>query len=303
MGANDKGQLGMPNTNIHYAVPQPIVPSGVVFAAAGGGHSLFVKTDSSLWGMGDNEYGQLGDATFNTTNRPKQIVSGGVTAIAAGRYHSLFIKSDGSLWAMGNNGYGQLGDGTFSNTNRPKQIADGVVAVACGAFHSCFLKSDGTLWAMGWNYAGQVGDGTFNNAAAPQQLTQGDVVAVTAGYGHTLFIKSNGSLWAVGSDLDGQLGDGLTTSPSVTPEQVFPPPAPVLRITSSTPMVLEFAASCQFGATFYLLGTTDITQDVNLWTPLWTNTISSHDPDNFRCSLTNATSPGSTRLFYILKSQ
>ncbi len=65
--------------------------------AAGEDHSLFLKSDGSLWAMGDNEFGQLGDGTLNSTNRPERIVASGVTAIAAGAYHSLFLKSDGSL--------------------------------------------------------------------------------------------------------------------------------------------------------------------------------------------------------------
>jgi alpha-tubulin suppressor-like RCC1 family protein len=64
-------------------------------------HSLFLKSDGSLWAMGDNYYGELGDGTFNQTNRPEQIVASNVTAIAAGQLYSLFVKSDGSLWAMG----------------------------------------------------------------------------------------------------------------------------------------------------------------------------------------------------------
>jgi hypothetical protein len=75
--------------------------------------------------MGANGYGQLGDGTYNRTNRPEQIVASGVTAIAGGGYHSLFVKSDGSLWAMGWNGGGQLGDGTYNQTNRPKRIVAG----------------------------------------------------------------------------------------------------------------------------------------------------------------------------------
>ena len=66
-----------------------------------------------------NDDGQLGDGTYNNTNRPEQIVASNVTAIAAGGYHSLFLKSDGSLWAMGDNQYGQLGDGTYE-LNSPK---------------------------------------------------------------------------------------------------------------------------------------------------------------------------------------
>jgi alpha-tubulin suppressor-like RCC1 family protein len=106
------------------------VASNVTAIAAGGDHSLFLKSDGSLWAMGGNVAGQLGDGTFNNTNRPEQIVSSNVTAIAAGGYHSLFLKSDGSLWAMGNNQYGQLGDGTYATvypygTNRPEQIVAG----------------------------------------------------------------------------------------------------------------------------------------------------------------------------------
>ena len=66
-------------------------------------HSLFVMSDGSLWAMGENGNGQLGDGTFNVNgiNRPEQIVSSNVVAAAAGYYHSLFLKSDGSLWGMG----------------------------------------------------------------------------------------------------------------------------------------------------------------------------------------------------------
>jgi alpha-tubulin suppressor-like RCC1 family protein len=72
--------------------------------------------------MGNNHYGQLGNGSYNNTNRPVQIMASGVTAIAAGYGHSLFIKSDGSLWGMGDNLNGQLGDSTYNSTNLPVQI-------------------------------------------------------------------------------------------------------------------------------------------------------------------------------------
>ena len=49
---------------------------GVTAIAAGGTHSLFLKSDGSLWAMGNNRYGELGDGTNSNTNRPKQIVAG-----------------------------------------------------------------------------------------------------------------------------------------------------------------------------------------------------------------------------------
>lgn len=48
--------------------------------AAGNNHSLFLKSDGSLWGMGENDYGQLGDGTYGTrpyvgTNGPERIMA------------------------------------------------------------------------------------------------------------------------------------------------------------------------------------------------------------------------------------
>ena len=192
--------------------------------AAGGGHSLFLKSDGSLWAMGYNYDGQLGDGTYNTTNLPEQIVASGVTAIAAGGFHSLLLKSDGSLWAMGNNYFGQLGDGTTDSgnyyTNLPEQIvASGVTAIAGGGFHSLLLKSDDSLWAMGDNEYGQLGDGTHNSTNRPEQIVASNVTAIAAGGDHSLFLKSDGSLWAMGDNYYGQLGDG-TYNQTNQPEQI-----------------------------------------------------------------------------------
>jgi alpha-tubulin suppressor-like RCC1 family protein len=203
------------------------VSSGVKAIAAGAAYSLFLKTDGSLWGMGYNGYGQLGDGTYGTypkdaTNRPEQILTSGVTAMAAGYGHSLFLKSDGSLWAMGDNEYGQLGDGTGNfNTNRPEQIlAGGVMAIAAGASHSLFLKSDGSLWAMGDNEYGQLGDGTYNNTNRPERIVASGVTAIAAGQYHSLFLKGDGSLWDMGYNCDGALGDG-TYNNTNRPEQIL----------------------------------------------------------------------------------
>lgn len=161
--------------------------------------------------MGYNNYGQLGDGTFNSTNQPEQIIASNVTAIAAGTYHSLFLKNDGSLWGMGqNNSWGQLGDGTYNNTNQPEQIvASNVTAIAAGAYHSLFLKSDGSLWSMGNNGSGQLGDGTFNRTNRPEQIVASKVTAIAAAF-HSLFLKSDGSLWGMGANGSGQLGIGTS---------------------------------------------------------------------------------------------
>src|ERR1035441_1849035 len=84
--------------------------AAVPFVAAGANHSLFLKSDGTMWAWGSNQYGQLGDGT--TTNRSSPVqVSGltGVVMIAAGGFQSLAVKSDGTVWAWGSINAGVVG--------------------------------------------------------------------------------------------------------------------------------------------------------------------------------------------------
>ena len=163
--------------------------------AAGDYHSLFLKSDGSLWAMGYNDDGELGDGTYNNTNWPEQIVASNVTTIAAGEWDSFFLKNDGSLWGVGWNNNGQLGDGTTDSgnysTNLPEQImASNVTAIASGEYHNLFLKGDGSLWGVGWNNYGQLGDGTSNyRTNRLEQVVASNVTAIAAGEYHSLLLK------------------------------------------------------------------------------------------------------------------
>jgi alpha-tubulin suppressor-like RCC1 family protein len=154
-----------------------------VAIAAGFGHSLFLKSDGSLWAMGGNTHGELGDGTsIPSTNRPEQIVSGNVVAIASGKFHDMFLKSDGSFWAMGANNAGALGDGTTNSTSTPEQIvSSGVVAIDGGGGASLFIKADGSLWGMGYDFYGELGDGFNSNASLPEQILPSPQPVLSAG--------------------------------------------------------------------------------------------------------------------------
>jgi alpha-tubulin suppressor-like RCC1 family protein len=192
--------------------------------AAGGGQSFFLKSGGSLWVMGLNDYGQLGDNTTTQINLPEKILGTNVTAIAAGIHHTLFLKNDGSLWVMGDNESGELGDGSTTAAHVPKKIVTtNVTAIAAGEYHSLYLMSDSSLWGMGNNYEGELGDGTFNDAHPPERnvYMATNVTAIAAGEYHSLLLKSDGSLWVMGWNEFGQLGDRNDSRPDAAiPEKI-----------------------------------------------------------------------------------
>ena len=198
--------------------PKPI-SSSVKTVATGVSHAAFVKTDGSLWTMGFNEHGRLGDGTTVTRTKPVKVASG-VARVSAGMEHTMFVKTDGTLWGMGANHAGQLGDGTTTSRSTPVQIATEVVEVTAGMSHTLFIKSDKTLWGVGGNLVGQLGDGTKVNRLSPVKIAD-EVAAVATGpnANFTYFVKTDGTLWATGENFVGQLGDGTRDNRS-TPIQV-----------------------------------------------------------------------------------
>jgi len=80
MGSNIDGQLGDGTTDIRSTPVK--VAAGVAQIAAGGSHSLFVKTDVTIWAMGSNYLGQHGNGTITDRSTPWRIAIG-VAQVAA----------------------------------------------------------------------------------------------------------------------------------------------------------------------------------------------------------------------------
>jgi len=237
VGNNSFGNLGSgPTTTRSAAVV--IEASGVTAISAGDAHSLFLKSDGSLWGMGNNTSGQLGmGTTVSSFSSPVKIVDTGVTAMAAGSSHSLFLESDGSLRAMGDNSNGELGDGTTVSQLSPKLIVpSGIAAIAAGNSFSLVLASSGELVGAGINSFGNLGAGPTSTAVGGIKIQAGGVSAIAAGDVFSLFLTGDSGLWAMGYNNAGELGDGTFTS-RIIPEQTLagiPSVQPVIVIPPST---------------------------------------------------------------------
>ena len=297
MGNNSYGQLGIGNqmsTNL------PVyVTNNVVAVAAGVGYnsdySLFVKADGTLWGMGENYFGQLGNGNTSATSKPVKVATNVVT-LAAGGGHSLFVKVDGTLWAMGANGSGQLGIGT-NNSTLPLLVTNNVVAVATGGGHSLFVRSDGTLWGMGYNGYGQLGNGTTNNANQPVLITN-SVVAATGGFRHSLFVKADGTLWAMGWNGFGENGNGTTV---LTNRPVLVNGGGLLTASLARQSYSTFSSAIAV-ATPQIKGLTNIAISLRLPASFAPSISAGDSPVTFQWQLNGTNLPNATNAFYSIPS-
>ena len=126
-GRGRHGQLG--HGHFHDAGPlqrlEALRGMSVMYAVAGGSHSLCLTDCGSVWSWGACRHGQLGlgDITFATAAGWESGVpwpclvetlndlDEPVVTMAAGGHHTLFVTAGGQLWASGRGEHGALGVG------------------------------------------------------------------------------------------------------------------------------------------------------------------------------------------------
>ena len=223
----------------------------VVAVSAGESHSLFLNASGQVFGVGKNDFGQLGRSIPVTLRSPTKIEfpSGAwsMVHVAAGKSFSLALSANGQLFSWGANQYGQLGRAAStsppSSEPTPVSIPDSelseVVTFAAGSDHSLALDAQGQLYAWGKNDRAQVcGQGaacTDTRGALrpiiskPTSLTVDcagvplePIIAMAAGFDHSLALSSSGSVYAWGSNLQKQL-TSLAPNPSKCPFEVSLP--------------------------------------------------------------------------------
>jgi alpha-tubulin suppressor-like RCC1 family protein len=190
--------------------------SKVVDIEVGDDHSLILKEDGSLWGVGSNSIGQIGLGDIEEALTFTLIEPSGVIAISAHDSLSIYQKQDGSLWRMGNNWDAPIDPDSSQQNRIPVELfKNGIASFTAGRGNAFFIKSNSTVWAAGYNEYGQLGNGNNEYQHNPVQILEGGVEKIVGGYLHTLFIKSDGSLWA-----SGEHGFGDLYASSLSPVEV-----------------------------------------------------------------------------------
>ncbi|CAK0887599.1 unnamed protein product, partial [Prorocentrum cordatum] len=150
--------------------------------AAGGGHTVLLRSDGTVAACGQNTDGQC--------DVPALEGGGTCTHVAAGAFHTVLFRSDGTVAAWGQNADGQCDvpalEGGVTYTH-----------VAAGGYHTVLLRSDGTVAACGHNAHGQCDVPALEGGGTYTQLRR---VCIR----HTSCSRSDGTVAACGQNAEGQ---------------------------------------------------------------------------------------------------
>lgn len=198
-GKNASGQAGVVGdgtANDDQTAPVIVagLPGNVVEVLAGSEHSLALTADGRVFAWGRNQYGNLGNGSFDTARHPAPAEIAGLTDVidlANGRDHILALRGDGTVatWGLGASGQLGLGEpaaGAPEDRARPEtaliaadQPLTGVEAVYANGNTSYAIVATPTgeqLWGWGQNFSGQLALG----ATSPEEWLARRAVIYTA---------------------------------------------------------------------------------------------------------------------------
>ena len=211
-GSGEQGQLGrrvLERHKLRALHPTRITPrrhrqhGGIVSITAGSYHSFLLARDGTVFGVGLNNFGQLGMDDFEDrlvaepvaaeTWQGEQIVS-----LAAGEHHSLALAASGRVFVFGRADSNQLGIPREAGDARafPAPILHpslkGVTFLAAGTNHNLAVAGKGQLWSWGYGEMGQLGHDEEADEVVPKRIEafseQTSFLDVSAGGQHTVVL-------------------------------------------------------------------------------------------------------------------
>jgi len=188
----------------------PIYPKDSI--AKGGDTSFYINSSGELYGIGRNEYGQLGIGNTTDLTSWTLIDIDNVVKVFCYSQSTYLVKSDGTLWVTGRNNVGQLGLNDTNDRNTFIQSGISNVDDVAISSNSCLvLKSDGSVWATGANGFGHLGLGDTTNRSTFEQTVSSGAIGIMISNYNAYYINSSGAVYGIGYNYYGQIGDGTTT--------------------------------------------------------------------------------------------
>ncbi|MBO5478694.1 MAG: Ig-like domain-containing protein, partial [Clostridia bacterium] len=194
----------------------------------GNGFTVILKADGTVWTIGNNAKGTIGNGTIENVNVPTSVYIDEDTAlnnivkIAVGTDHVLALTKNGNVYAWGANSYGQLGQNNTNSLSYAKLVLgeDGatylsnIVDIVAGAYGSSAIDKDGNVYVWGNGSYGEIGNNATTSKNLPTKTTIKNAIQVSMGQGQVAVLTSEGVVWSWGRNNNGQLGINCTNNTS-----------------------------------------------------------------------------------------
>ena len=170
-------------------------------------HFLVLDKNGTVWGIGNNSYGQLGSKNYQSYAETFQQVATGAAAISAGRRNSAYISTNGDCYILGDGRWNKWKSGE-DNITTPMKLLSGVARVESGEHELVMVTESGKLYYAGWrDLAGFTqGPGSFGAAL----LMNSGVESASILFSNVLIKMKNGSVYVYGLDQGGAIGGAVT---------------------------------------------------------------------------------------------
>jgi alpha-tubulin suppressor-like RCC1 family protein len=232
-GYNMFGQLGNDSTT-ESLTPQTVTGLGAgsgVTAIATGAVNTCAIVNGGVQCWGDNNTGQLGDGTTNSSAVPIAVsgLTTGVTALAVSSFDACAVVGSGassSVKCWGDNSNGEFATGQFGSYPTLPVAGFGqssnIVGVATGSYFNCAIIS-GAAQCAGYDANGQLGriiSGFYDSSPGLVTGLAAGVTSIAASDTSACAITGSGGAVCWGDDRYGQLGDNRFLSEE-TPQAVL----------------------------------------------------------------------------------
>jgi alpha-tubulin suppressor-like RCC1 family protein len=195
-------------------LPTSVGLEGVSQIDASNASSYFLK-EGAVYALGDNESGELGNGTVESSSTPVKVhFPPGVTITAIGEAENkaYAIDSTGQGWAWGGASHGTLCLGDEVKQTTPVKVPGitSAKAVQGGELHVLWLLDDGRVEACGTNDLGQLGVGKAVRQSEVPVFVPGltGVAEITAGVTASGARTASGDVFEWGGGHDGEIGTG-----------------------------------------------------------------------------------------------
>lgn len=172
----------------------------------GGAFTMLLCTDGSIWGTGDNEFGQLGFSSGCTDFMEIKVEldeNEKIIAVSCGNSHALILTNKGNVYSTGNNQFGQLGLGPKlsrkSNFTKISTLSN-ITQISCQYDHSICLDKDNKIWSFGRNNYYQIDS---NEATRQQNFYEPKlqyshsepILSISNGFGYCTITQTDSSIY------------------------------------------------------------------------------------------------------------